>query len=226
MAITKEVPDELLREHKGQEDFHGSDGMIKQLSKALIERAMQAELAEQIGCEKSGAEEKPAGNRRNGKPVKTLRTDQGLMEVEVPRDCDGEFEPQIVPNHQREWRGLDDRVLSMYELGLSTQGIREHIKDIHNAEISPGLVSSVADEVRGLVDGWRSRPLEPLYPAVFFDVLRVNIRDERHAVKKAVHMALAIRLDGRKEALGMRVKRSEGSKFRLGILGRVPTMKT
>jgi len=140
------------------------------------------------------------------------------MEVEVPRDRDGEFEPQIVPNHQREWRGLDDRIMSMYGLGLSTQGIRKQIKDICNIEIFPELVSRVADEVRGLVDDWRSRPLEPLCPAVSFDAPRINIRDEGHAVKKAVHIALAIRLDGRKKALGVRAERSEGSKFRLGIL--------
>ena len=217
MAITKEVLDELLREYKGPEDFHGPDGLIKQLSKALIERAMQAEPAEQIGCEKSGAGEKPTGNRRNGKSPKTLRTDHGPMRIEVPRDRDGEFEPRIVPKHQREWRGFDEKILSMYGLGLS-QGIREHIKDIYNVEISPELVSRVTDEVKGLVDDWRSRPLEPLYPVVFFDALRVNIRDEGHVVKKAVYIALAIRLDGQKEALGMWIERNEGSKFRLGKL--------
>ena len=218
MAITKEVLDELLKEYKGPEDFHGPDGLIKQLSKALIERAMQAELTEQIDYEKSGAWEKPTGNRRNGKHVKTLRTDQGPMEIEVPRDRDGDFEPQIVAKHRREWRGFDDKILSMYGVGLSTEGIREHIKDIYNVEISAELVSRVTDEVKGLVDDWRSRPLEPMYPAVFFDALRVNIRDEGHVVKKAVYIALAIRPDGQKEALGMWVERNEGSKFRLGIL--------
>jgi len=143
MAITKEVLDELLREYKGPEDFHGPDGLIKQLSKALIERAMQAELTEQIGYEKSGAGEKPTVNRRNGKSVKTLRTDHGPMEVEVPRDRDGEFEPQIVAKHQREWRGFDDKILSMYGLGLSTQGIREHIKDIYNVWSLPDYVNIV-----------------------------------------------------------------------------------
>jgi len=191
MAITKEALDELLREYKGPEDFHGPDGLIKQLSKALIERAMHAELTEQIGYGKSEAGEKPAGNRHNGKCVKTLRTDQGPMRIEVPRDRDGEFEPRIVPKHQREWCGFDDKILSMYGLGMATQGIRERIKDIYNVEISPELVSRVTDEVKGLVDDWRSRPLEPMYPVVFFDALRVNIRDEGHVVKKAVYIALA-----------------------------------
>jgi len=144
-------------EYKGPEGLHGPDGLIKQLSKALIERAVQAELTEQIGYEKSGAGEKPTGNRRNGKSVKTLRTDQGPPEIGVPRDRDGDFEPQTVGKHQREWRGFDDKILSMYGLGLSTQGIREHIKDIYNVEISAGLVSRVTDGVKGLVDDRRSR---------------------------------------------------------------------
>ena len=108
MAITKEVLDELLKEYKGPDDFYGPEGLIKQLSKALIERAMQAELTEQIGYEKSESGEKPSGNRRNGKSSKTLRTDQGPMKIAVPRDRDGDFEPQIVGKHQREWRGFDD----------------------------------------------------------------------------------------------------------------------
>jgi len=218
MAITKEVLDELLKEYKGPDDFYGPEGLIKQLSKALIERAMQAELTEQIGYEKNETGEKPTENRRNGKSSKTLRTDQGPMEIEVPRDRDGEFEPQIIQKHQREWRGFDEKILAMYSHGMSTQGIQATIKDIYNVEISAELVSRVTDEVKGLVEEWRNRPLEPLYPVVFFDALRVNIRDEGHVSKKAVYLALAIRLDGQKEALGMWIERNEGSKFWMGIL--------
>ena len=221
MAITKEVLDELLKEYKGPDDFYGSEGLIKQLSKALIERAMQAELTEQIGYQKNDSGEKATENRRNGKSSKTLRTDQGPMEIEVPRDRDGEFEPQIVAKHQREWRGFDDKILSMYALGLSTKAIQENIKDIYNVEISSELVSRVTDEVKGLVEEWRGRPLEPLYPVVFLDALRVNIRDEGHVSKKAVYIALAIRLDGQKEVLGMWIERNEGSKFWMGILNEV-----
>jgi len=218
MAITKEVLDELLKEYNGPEDFYGPDGLIKQLSKALIERAMQAELTEQIGYEKSEAGEKQTGNRRNGKSSKTLRTDQGPMEISVPRDRDGSFEPQIIPKHQREWRGFDDKILSMYSLGISTQGIRENLKEIYNVDVSGELVSRVTDEVKGLVEEWRNRPLEPLYTVVFFDALRVNIRDEGRVIKKSIYLALAIRLDGQKELLGMWIERNEGSKFWLGIL--------
>jgi len=218
MAFRKELLDELLKDYKGPDDFYGPDGIVKQLSKALIERMMQAELTEQIGYEKSESGEKETSNRRNGKSTKTLRTDQGPMEIEVPRDRDGEFEPKIVPKHQREWRGFDDKILSMYGLGLSTKAIQENIKDIYNVEISPELVSRVTDEVKGLVEEWRKRPLESFYPVIFFDALRVNIRDEGHICKKAIYLALAIRPDGQKELLGMWIERNEGSKFWMGIL--------
>jgi transposase-like protein len=218
MAITKEVLDELLKEYKGPDDFYGPDGLIKQLSKALIERVMQAELTEQIGYEKSESGQKVTANRRNGKSTKTLRSDQGPMEIEVPRDRDGEFEPQIVGKHQREWRGFDDKILSMYSLGMSTQGIQENLKEIYNVDVSPELISRATDEVKGLVEEWRSRPLEAFYPVLFLDALRVNIRDEGHVGKKAVYLALAIRLDGQKELLGMWIEQNEGSKFWMGIL--------
>jgi transposase-like protein len=188
------------------------------LSKALIERVMQRELSEQIGYEKSESGEKASANRRNGKSSKTLRTDQGSMEIEVPRDRDGQFEPKIVGKYQRQWRGFDDKILSMYGLGLSTQGIKENLKEIYNVEVSPELISSVTDEVKDLVKQWRSRELEAFYPVVFLDALRVNIRDEGHVSKKAVYLALAIRLDGQKELLGMWIEQNEGSKLWMGIL--------
>jgi transposase-like protein len=147
-----------------------------------------------------------------------LRTDQGPMEIAVPRDREGEFEPQIVGKHQREWRGFDDKILAMYSHGMSTQGIPAAAKSIYHVDISPELASRVTDEVKGLVEEWRSRPLDALYPVVFFDALRVNIRDEGRVGKKSVYSALAVRLDGQKELLGMRVGRNEGSKFWTGIL--------
>jgi len=218
MAITKEVLDELLKGCRGPDDFYGPDGLVKQLSKALIERMMQAELTEQIGYEKSEPGEKQTDSRRNGKSSKTLRTDQGPMDIDVPRDRDGEFEPKVIPKHQREWRGFDNKILSMYGLGLSTKAIQENLKEIYNVEVSPELISRVTDEVKGLVEEWRNRPLEPFYPVIFFDALRVNIRDEGQVSKKAVYLALAIRLDGQKELLGMWIERNEGSKFWMGTL--------
>jgi len=218
MAITKEVLGELLRGYKGPDDFYGQGGLIKQLSKALIERAMQTELTEQLGYEKSKAGEKETENRRNGTSPKTLRTDQGPMEIDVPRDRDGDYEPQTVPKHRREWRGFDNKILSMYSLWLSTKAIQENLKEIYNVDVSPELISRVTGEVKGLVGEWRSRPLEAFYPVIFFDALRVNIRDEGHVSKQAVYVALAIGLDGQKEVLGLWIEQNEGSKFWMGIL--------
>jgi transposase-like protein len=223
MAISKEVLDELMKGYKGPDDFYGPDGLIKQLSKAIIERAMQTELTDQLGYEKSKAGEKETENRRNGTSSKTLRTDQGAMEIEVPRDRNGDFEPQIVPKHQREWRGFDEKILSMYGLGLSTKAIQENLKEIYNVDVSPELISRVTDEVKGLVDEWRNRPLESFYPVLFFDALRVNIRDEGHVGKKAVYLALAIGLDGQKEVLGLWIEQNEGSKFWMGIMNELKT---
>jgi putative transposase len=140
------------------------------------------------------------------------------MEIEVPRDRDGNFEPQIIGKHQREWLGFDDKILAMYSHGMSTQSVQATIKEIYNVDISPELISRVTDEVKGLVDEWRNRPLDAFYPVIFFDALRVNIRDEGYVGKKAVYLALAIRLDGQKELLGMWIEKNEGSKFWVGIL--------
>ena len=218
MAITREVLDELLKDCNGPDEFYGPNGLVKQLSKALIERMMQAELTDQLGYEKNESGEKETENRRNGKTSKILRTDQGPMEIEVPRDRNGEFEPKVIPKHQREWRGFDDKILSMYGLGLSTKAIQENIKEIYNVDISAELVSRVTDEVKGLVEEWRNRPIEPFYPVIFFDALRVNIRDEGHVSKKAVYLALAIGLDGQKEVLGLWIEQNEGAKFWMGIM--------
>ncbi|AEJ20248.1 transposase mutator type [Gracilinema caldarium DSM 7334] len=130
MAITKEVLDELMKEYRGPDDLIGPDGLLKQLTKALIERSMGAELTEHVGYEKHDQGEKPTTNRRNGKTKKTLRTDQGPIEIEVPRDRDGTFEPAIVPKHQREFKGFDDKILSMYARGMTTREIAGHRKAV------------------------------------------------------------------------------------------------
>jgi transposase-like protein len=135
------------------------------------------------------------------------------MEIEVPRDREGAFEPQIIPKHQREWRGFDDKILSMYALGLTTRQIQDHLKEIYNVDVSPELISRVTDEVKEMLTEWRNRTLEPVYPVLFFDALRINVREGPQAVKKSVYLALAIRLDGQKELLGMWIEQNEGAKF-------------
>ena len=218
MAFSKELLDEIMKDYKGPDDFYGPEGIMKQLTKALVERTMEAELTEELGYEKHDQAKKPTANRRNGKSSKELRTDHGPMEIEVPRDRDGNFEPQIIPKHQREFRGFDDKILSMYALGLTTRQIQDHLKDIYAVEVSPELISRVTDEVKDLAAEWRSRALEPFYPVLFLDALRVNIRDSGTVVKKSVYLALAIRLDGKKELLGLWIEQNEGAKFWMSIM--------
>jgi transposase-like protein len=218
MAFSKEVLDTILKDYHGPDDFYGPEGIMKQLTKALVERTMEAELTEHLGYEKNDQSKKQISDRRNGKNTKELRTDQGPMTIEVPRDREGTFEPQIIPKHQREFRGFDDKILSMYALGLSTRQIQDHLKDIYAVDVSPELISRVTDEVKELVSEWRGRALEPFYPVLFLDALRVNIRDGATVVKKSVYLALAIRLDGQKELLGLWIEQTEGAKFWMSIM--------
>jgi transposase-like protein len=186
MAFTKEVLDEILKDYRGPDDFYGPEGIMKQLTKALVERTMEAELTGHLVYEKHDRGEKTNANRRNGKMAKELRTDSGPMSIEVPRDREGAFEPVIVPKHQREFKGFDEKILSMYAPGLTTRQIQEHLKDSYAVEVSPELISRVTGEVKEPAAEWRSRPLEPLYPVVFPDALRVHIRDGASVVKKSV----------------------------------------
>ncbi len=218
MAISKDVLDELMKDYKGPDDITGPEGLLKQLSKALIERAMQAEMTEQLGYEKSDQAQKPTDNRRNGSSKKKLRSDQGPMEIDVPRDRKGEFEPIIVPKHQREFKGFDDKILSMYARGMTTREIAGHLKEIYGTEISPELISRATDSVKELLDEWRSRPLEPFYPVLFLDALVIPVKDDSKIQKKAFYLALAIRMDGQKELLGLWAEQNEGAKFWLGVL--------
>jgi putative transposase len=218
MAIPKEILDELLKDYKGPEDITGENGLLKQLTKALIERAMQTELTEELGFEKNQKGEKPTTNRRNGSNGKTLRSDLGPLKIEVPRDREGEFEPKIVPKGQREFRGFDEKILSMYARGMSTRDISQHLKEIYGTEVSAELISRVTDSVSQMLEEWRNRELEKVYPIVFLDAIVVKIRDNGHVVKKSIYLALAVTLEGRKELLGLWIDQSEGAKFWLGIL--------
>jgi transposase-like protein len=218
MAISKEVLDELMKNYKGPDDITGPEGLIKELTKALIERAMQGELTEHLGYEKSDQAQKPTKNRRNGSSKKVLRSDQGPLEIEVPRDREGAFEPVIVPKHQREFKGFDDKILSMYARGMTTREIAGHLKEIYNTDVSPELISRATDSVKELLAEWRSRPLEPFYPILFLDALVIPVKDDSTICKKAFFLALAIRMDGQKELLGLWAEQNEGAKFWLGVL--------
>jgi putative transposase len=218
MAIRKEVLDELLQGYQGPEDLTGKDGLLKQLTKALIERAMGAELTEHLGYEKHEKGEKKTSNRRNGTSEKTLRSDMGPMTLDIPRDREGEYEPKIVGKNQREFKGFSDKILSMYARGMTTREISGHLQEIYGTEVSAEYISHVTDSVVEYLEEWRNRELEAVYPIVFLDAIVVKVRDNAHVVKKSIYLALAITLEGKKELLGLWIDQSEGAKFWLGVM--------
>jgi len=179
---------------------------------------MDAEMTNHLGYEKNDQKEKDTSNRRNGTTKKTLRSDQGPLEIQVPRDREGKFEPAIVPKHQREFKGFDDTILSMYARGMTTREIAGHLKEIYGTDVSPELISRATDSVKELLEDWRNRTLEPFYPILFLDALVINVREDGKVAKKSIYMALAINQEGHKELLGLWIDQSEGAKFWLRIL--------
>jgi putative transposase len=208
----------LLADYKGPEDLIGEQGLLKQLTKALVERAMHAELTQHLGYEKHDSGGKGSGNSRNGTSTKTLKGDFGEAAIEVPRDRNGTFEPKIVPRRQRRFSGFDDKILSMYARGMTTREIQGHLQEIYGVEVSPSLISEVTDAVIEEVKAWQTRPLEPLYPILFLDALMVKMRHEGRVENRAVYVAIGIDLDGRKDVLGLWTSANEGAKFWLQVL--------
>jgi len=218
MSIDKELIDKLIEGYEKPEDVIGEDGLLKQLTKAVIERAMQAELTHHVGYEKHNSAGRGSGNARNGASRKTLKGDFGEVEIEVPRDRLGSFEPQIVPKHERRFSGFDDKIISMYARGMTTREIQGHLEEIYGVDVSSTLISEVTEAVTEEVRAWQSRPLEALYPIVYMDALRVKIRHEGRVGNRAVHVAIAINLEGQKEVLGLWTTANEGAKFWLQVL--------
>jgi len=218
MALDKELIDKLLEGYQKPEDLIGENGLLKQLTKALVERALNAELTHHLGYEKNQPEGRGSGNSRNGKSRKRLKGDFGEVDIEVPRDRQGEFEPKIVGKHQRRFTGFDDKIVSMYARGMSTREIQGHLLEIYNVEVSASLISEVTDAVVEEVRQWQSRPLEPLYAIVYFDALFVKMRHEGRIENRAVYVAIGIRMDGTREVLGLWTSNTEGAKFWLTVL--------
>ncbi len=218
MAISKDLIQELLRECKTPADLLGENGILKQLSKELIEAALGAELTDHLGYSKHENGTKPTDNRRNGSTRKRVRSDQGDMEIEVPRDRDATFEPMLIGKHQREIPGFSDKILSMYARGMSTREITEHLKEIYGTEVSPQFITSVTDGVVEHLEAWQNRDLDEVYPIVFFDAIIVKARENRRVQKCAIHLALAINLDGQKELLGLWVSENEGAQYWLSVI--------
>lgn len=217
-AIPAEMLDQLLAGYEKPEDLTGDDGLFKQLKKALIERALSAELSDHLGYEKGDPAGRGSGNSRNGASGKTILTEDGEIDLSIPRDRAGSFEPKLIPKGQTRFEGFDDKIMSMYARGMSTREIQGHLKELYGAEVSPDLISRVTDAVLEEVRDWQSRPLDGVYPIVFFDAMRVKIRDEGLVKNKAVYVALALNADGEKSVLGLWIEQSEGAKFWLKVM--------
>ena len=216
-VVPKELLDSLLAEYRKPEDLIGENGLLKHLTKLLVERALEAEMADHLGHGKNKPVANPTGNTRNGKSQKTLKGDFGELPIEIPRDRHGTFEPQLIPKHQTRWTGFDDKILSLYARGMTVREIQSHLEEMYGTEVSPTLISSVTDAVIEEVKAWQGRPLDALYPIVYLDCIHVKVRDGRVRVK-AVYLAVGVNLRGEKEVLGLSIAQTEGAKFWLQVV--------
>lgn len=216
-----EVPEELLSgllaNYKKPEDLIGENGLLKQLTKLLVERALDVELTEHLGHERHETVANTAGNTRNGKSKKTLKGEFGELPIEVPRDRHGSFEPQLIPKHQTRWAGFDDKIISLYARGMTVREIQAHLQEMYGAEVSPSLISSVTDAVADEVKAWQARPLDAIYPIVYLDCIHVKVREGAVRIK-AVYLAIGITMSGNKEVLGLWLAQTEGAKFWLQVV--------
>jgi putative transposase len=218
MTIDNELIDNLLKDYKKPADLIGENGLLKQLTKQLLERAMAAEMTEHVGYDKNDAIGNNSGNSRNGKSAKTIKGSFGTMPLEVPRDRNGTFEPQIIEKHQTRFTGFDENIISLYSRGMSTREIQQHIEEIYHVEVSPALISSVTDAVLDEVKMWQNRQLEAVYPIMYLDVIHFKVRDNGHVKSKAIYLAIGVKLDGLKEVLGLWIAQTEGAKFWLQVV--------
>jgi len=218
MPIDNKLIDDLLKDYKTPEEILGESGLLKQFTKAVLERALQAELTTHLGYEKHSSEGDNTGNSRNGNSKKTLKGDFGQLPLDVPRDRDSSFEPQIIQKGQTRFDGFDDKILSLYARGMTTREIQAHLEEIYQVEVSPSLISSVTDAVLDEVKAWQTRPLDALYPILYLDALQVKVREGAQVRNKAIYLAIGINLQGSKEVLGLWVAQTEGAKFWLQIV--------
>jgi putative transposase len=218
MPITPELLDELLKDYKSPEDMFGDDGLLQQLTKAVVERALQGELTHHLGYEKHDLAGKNSGNSRNGKSSKTIRGKRGQVEIDVPRDRDSSFEPQLIKKGQTRFDGLDDKLISMYARGMTCREIKAHLQEIYSVEVSPDFISTVTDSVIDEVRQWQARPLDALSPILYLDALQVKVKDQGRVSNKAIHLAIGVNMQGIKEVLGMWASEKEGAKFWLSII--------
>ncbi len=218
MEIPDELIDQLLGEYTGPEQLTGPDGLINQLRKRLIERAAGAELSQHLGYPAGAEPAEGQPNRRNGTSSKTLRTVDGPVTVELPRDRDASFEPKVVPKHARSFDGFDDQILALYAGGMTTREIQRHLRELYGVDVSDGLISEVTASIQDDVRAWQSRPLEELYAVVYLDAMQVAIRDQQVVRKKAVYVAIGVSLEGERDCLGLWIEKTEGARFWTSVM--------
>ena len=214
--VSNELLDQLLADYQNPDDLIGESGLLKQLTKRLVEKALDAEMTHHLGHEKN----RPVtngGNTRNGRSKKILKGDFGELPIDVPRDRDGSFDPQLVAKHQTRWSGFDEKILSLYARGMTVREIQSHLHERYGTEVSSSLIWSVTDAVADEVKAWQARPLDALYPIVYLDCIHVKVRDGAVRVK-AVYIALGINMAGEKEILGLWIAQTEGAKFWLQVV--------
>jgi len=217
-GLSDDLIDELLGGARTAQEIAGPDGLLGQLTRRLLERALEAEITEHLGYRAGQAPTGGAGNARNGRPPKTVLTDHGPARIRSPRDRNGSFEPQIVGKRQTRWVGFDEKVIALYARGLTVREIEGHLAEIYGTDVSPDLISKITDAVLEDVKAWQTRPPEALYPIVYLDALIVKIRDGQAVRNHACYLAIGVNTDGEREVLGIWFQRSEGAKFWLQVL--------
>ena len=223
-AAQPQIPSELLDQLvTGPMTAGQVQGLFDQFKKALLERALGAEMSHHLGYAPGQAKPEGSLNQRNGKSAKTVLTDTGALRVDVPRDRGASFEPQIIGKHERRFTGFDDKIIAMYARGMTVREIQAFLAEMYSVDVSPDLISRVTDEVMSEVTAWQTRPLEPMYPVVFFDALRVKIREDAVVRSKAVYLALGVLPDGTRDILGIWIENTEGAKFWMKVFNDLKT---
>ena len=219
------VPSEILDQFVGQGPISPDelDAAVRRFKKAIIERALGGELTHHLGYPPGGAKPDDTTNHRNGTGSKTVLTDDGALALDVPRDRAGTFEPRLIGKHERRFTGFDDKILALYARGMTVREIQAFLADMYRVEVSPDLISTITDGIVAEVTAWQNRPLERLYPVVFFDALRVKIRDEATVRSKAIYLALAVLPDGTRDILGLWIEQTEGAKFWMKVFSDLKT---
>jgi len=223
-AALPKIPQELLDQFvKGPMTAQEIQQASMAFKKALIEQMLGGELSHHLGYAPGGAKPSEATNQRNGKSAKTVLTEDGPLRIDVPRDREGSFEPLLVPKHERRFTGFDDTIVALYARGMTMREIQGFVRDQYGTEVSPEFISSVTDAVMEEVGAWQSRPLEPMYPVIFFDALRVKIREDGVVRNKAIYLALGVLPDGSRDVLGLWIENTEGAKFWLKVFNDLKT---